>query len=602
MATNLNPGADATLVSVAYRAAIANTPADYSDTLEKAADSYERTMEAQGKMWGNFAKLGAKIGVDMVANAKELSEYQALASGLNPEVHDMFYNELNEIKDAQKEIGFLNFTREGRKDRAELKIKQKESFAEIDLAIQSLALGTEAVASGAYDADINESESEMVNAIIKSNLKDKVTAEGNIAKLTRDEKSGELLYTMYRENGEVSMLSGVPQTMTIKEFNKSIATNVDDKGAMQANVGTYNNKRATAGAQSRDGVYDPQMKQMDLNYLDTITQTPAGLRRAFKTKIGFSNTSFFDDIQKPSALSVDLYRTLLTATDAEGNVLAEGGILEGVKDLDGIEGISQAELTNATNYGILSANILGMKDPKVSEAYFKEYASKKFEESFKYGYSNKAPAGGLIGGETFGVPTKGLRLGPMINGQYQQKESQRKVVDYLTRLKSGQEIQYQGNEYIFREGNWIQNYGFDDIEAKTIGSADDMRRDVFQTTDKSFMNLETEFEERIDHSTGKVATNIMIKDNTKKKYGTFKAGTQTISLEAIKSSLQGFNSDIVSSQDLAKFQSKIKNESNENRIKLIRQINKDNNTMIGVDKLDEMINDLIIGTDQFIIK
>ena len=59
MAINLNPGADATLVSVAYRAAMANTPADYSDTLERAADSYTKTMEASSEMWGKVAKVGA---------------------------------------------------------------------------------------------------------------------------------------------------------------------------------------------------------------------------------------------------------------------------------------------------------------------------------------------------------------------------------------------------------------------------------------------------------------------------------------------------------------------------------------------------------------
>ena len=45
MAINLNPGADATLVGAAYRAAMADTPGDYSDTLEGAADSYTKTME-----------------------------------------------------------------------------------------------------------------------------------------------------------------------------------------------------------------------------------------------------------------------------------------------------------------------------------------------------------------------------------------------------------------------------------------------------------------------------------------------------------------------------------------------------------------------------
>ena len=395
MAINLNPGADSSLVNVAYRAAMANTPADYSRTLEHAADSYERTMDAQSKMWGNVAKLGASIGVDMMANAKELSDYSAKGAGLNPEDAEMFMDELYANKDAQKELGLLGGRfgdRETRKRRSELKIEQKELMADIDLAVESISLGTEAVAAGTYDADINEPEAEMVNAIIKSNLKDKVTKEGNMAKLTRDETSGELMYTMYRENGEVSMFNGKPQTMTIKQFNKSIATNVDDKGAMQATFSAYNNNISTNGAKSKDGVYDPQMKQMDLNQLDTMLQTPADLRRAFRTKIGFSETSFFDDLNtKGSSVSLDLYNTLLSVTGSETTEgeLALTGVAEGIVDADNSGGISQKELLDAGNYSILAGNILGMRDPGASKAYFKEYASKEFEKSFQYGYSNR---------------------------------------------------------------------------------------------------------------------------------------------------------------------------------------------------------------------
>tara|TARA_R100000951_G_scaffold76666_1_gene64724 strand:- start:4905 stop:6551 length:1647 start_codon:yes stop_codon:yes gene_type:complete len=108
------------------------------------------------------------------------------------------------------------------------------------------------------------------------------------------------------------------------------------------------------------------------------------------------------------------------------------------------------------------------------------------------------------GKDNYGVPSKGLRLGPMINGQYQQKESQRTVISYIEALRDGTEIQYQGNEYTFYKGKWIENRGIKGVEEKIIGSADDMRKDVFQTMDKSFMNIETSSEERIDHATGKV--------------------------------------------------------------------------------------------------
>ena len=329
MATNLNPGADATLVNVAYRAAIANSPKDYSQTFEKIARSYGKTMEAQSKMWGNIGTLGAAIGSEMMANAQELADYAAKGAGLNPEDAELLTKEIYGIKDEIKALGFLDFSRETRQKRAELKTKQKELFAEIDLAVESINAGAEAVAAGLFDANLNETEADMVNAIIKSNLKDKVTENGNMAKLTRDEKTGELMYTMYKESGEVAIINGEPVTMTIQEFNKSIATNVDDKGAMQGVFNELNNNIATNGMNSADGVYDPQMKQMHLNQLDNMLQTPTDLKRAMRTKFGYSNTSFYDDIQNPSTLSADLYSTLLTATGS-GDELALGGITEGI--------------------------------------------------------------------------------------------------------------------------------------------------------------------------------------------------------------------------------------------------------------------------------
>jgi len=291
MATNLNPGADGTLVNVAYGAAMANAPRDYSKTFEKAAESYGRTMEAQGKMWGNIGKLGAAIGGEMMANANELSAYAAKGSGLDSESAEFIIKELYANKDAQRElfgIGFLQ-SRETRQKKAELKIEQQELFAEIDLAAESINAGAKAIAAGLFDANLNETEGEMVNAIIKSNLKDKVTDNKNIARLTRDEKTGELMYTMYNvETDPNGVPYDPPRTMTIKEFNKSIATNVDDKGAMQGVFNTLNNTIATDGSKSTDGVYDPQMKQMHLNQLDNMLQTPVDLKRAMRTKFGYS--------------------------------------------------------------------------------------------------------------------------------------------------------------------------------------------------------------------------------------------------------------------------------------------------------------------------
>ena len=59
--------------------------------------------------------------------------------------------------------------------RRELKIKQAELFAEIDMAAESINTGAEAVAAGLFDAELATNDGEMINAIIKSNLKDPFT-------------------------------------------------------------------------------------------------------------------------------------------------------------------------------------------------------------------------------------------------------------------------------------------------------------------------------------------------------------------------------------------------------------------------------------------
>ena len=402
MASKLNPGADATLVGVAYRAAMANTPKDYSDTLERAADSYAKTMEASSEMWSKIAKVGAKLGGEMVKNANERAAMAAKANTLNPEDAEFLIGEIYGNKDAQKELGFLPGVfgdRETKMDLAKLKMDQQKLFAEIDLAAESIKVGTDAVASGAFDTSLSMDGGEMVNAIIKSGLKNTVTDNQNVAKLGRNE-FGELTYTLYKENGELTPNPNgtkEPVTMTIKQFNEAIATNVDDKGAKAAIFDTYNNQVAERGLKSRTGVYDEQMKAMDSNWLDTQIEKPVDLKRAMNMKFGYMQTSFFDDITKnQNQYSAELYADLLKAT---GGDALTGGIVDGIEDV-GEPGINEVELKNSKNYQVLTANLLGMKDPEVTKAYFKDYVLKEFEGANNYGHGNKPPVPGSGTDET----------------------------------------------------------------------------------------------------------------------------------------------------------------------------------------------------------
>ena len=67
--TNLNPGADATLVAAATRAAMANVPKDLSGTFEAMSKSYADTMKTIGQVYGEAAKTLGKIGGSLVKEA-----------------------------------------------------------------------------------------------------------------------------------------------------------------------------------------------------------------------------------------------------------------------------------------------------------------------------------------------------------------------------------------------------------------------------------------------------------------------------------------------------------------------------------------------------
>ena len=403
MASKLNPGADATLVNAAYRAALANTPKDYSGALESVARGYEKTMQSSAEMWKDIATVGSAIGADMIKTSNEFAAAAAKGAALDSDSATFFYDEIDALKDEFKELGLLPGIfgdRETKKKRAELRLKQAELFAEIDNAANSIAQGAAAISAGTYDHSLNMRDSDMINAIIKSNLKNKITDQDNYAKLSRDEETGELMYTLYKKDGSLATLvpGGPAQTMTMTQFNEAIAKNKKDGGAMLNSLNTRIDNHYNNGRKSTDGVYDDKMRAADINFIEALLgDDPINLKRAMQTKFGYSQTSFYDDITNPlngvnTEFSVKLYNDLLKVTGVDGEL--EGGITKGMVDANGDGSISQQEAMTSDNYKILTANLLGLTDPKTSKEFFKQYAVKNYQDAFEYGHGKKPPVEG----------------------------------------------------------------------------------------------------------------------------------------------------------------------------------------------------------------
>jgi hypothetical protein len=481
---------------------MATTPADYSRTLENVARGYEKTMEAQSKMWGDIAKLGVNIGKEMTANAQEYASAAAKAAGLDPEGATFLLNEVYDIKDAQKDLGWSIFDdRETRQERAKLKMEQANLFADIDAAVESINVGANAVANGLYDGSLNEEEAEMVNAIIKSNLKNKVTINKNIARLSRDEKTGELIYTLYdvekNPNGEVlTDASGNPRTMSIKEFSNSIANNVkDDKNVTGTNLGGIINDVITAGQTSKSGQIAPQAIQLGLNRLDNTLITDTDWKRAMGAKFGIQNTSFIEDLTNKSGVSAKLYSDLLQSMKlSKGSQIPAEGVFEGIKDTDGTLGLSLPEIN--AEYQKYVYNIKNMKDPEASKAAFKDAFATRMGAAHVYGYGNRKIDGGGLGTKTdknLGIPDWSyVDMGENRNVKWSDARTLKRRLLDGTNFKfnpTGEKGDLRDYDYV--DGIWYENYDFDKNKGTEIGTADDMVIDIFKTNHEAFQNLET---------------------------------------------------------------------------------------------------------------
>ena len=106
--TNLNPGADATLVAAAREAAMANVPQDYSKAFNEIAKGYGKYAEGLGKIYKGLYKANA-VAINKLAD--DVKEYvgdkfkQFRSDMFNPDVDQAEYEEMSyELSESDQKI------------------------------------------------------------------------------------------------------------------------------------------------------------------------------------------------------------------------------------------------------------------------------------------------------------------------------------------------------------------------------------------------------------------------------------------------------------------------------------------------------------------
>jgi hypothetical protein len=117
MAINLNPGADAAIVTSATRAGMSGGPGDYSKQFESIAQSYAETMESNVKMWKSIMDTTVSLASTSVKKAGERRRANIDIrntpgfEGVETQVGD-FKSELKKTWELKKEGTYEEYKRE----------------------------------------------------------------------------------------------------------------------------------------------------------------------------------------------------------------------------------------------------------------------------------------------------------------------------------------------------------------------------------------------------------------------------------------------------------------------------------------------------------
>jgi hypothetical protein len=403
MAIDLNPGADTSLVNMAYYSASANAPKDYSkfykDEADAKAAAYEKTMEASTKMWKDIATAGAGIAMEMKANAETYDLMASKATGVGGS--EAVTAKIYEIKDGLKNAKLQGIfgTKEQKIEIARLKAEKERLYNQIQFTEDSVKEAAKVINTDNWDVGLSIYDAEMTNAILASVQTNKMTKNNNFAEYGFDETTGEGMWTLYKTvDGQkipATLDDSKTLSITVKQLNESVKNSQKDGGKMHKDLNDIIQTSASkSGNESVNGKISEQEIQLRTNQLNTLINTKNDLNRAINTKVGLSGTSLADDLTKGSVYSAEVYNTLLEAMKGENPTYLTGGIIEGIRQKpndnspEGIasQGVIDAyDLQVAENYQTLVANILAQKDPEVTKKYFIEYALREYQQVFDYG-------------------------------------------------------------------------------------------------------------------------------------------------------------------------------------------------------------------------
>ena len=618
--TNLNPGADATLVAAAYRAGMANVPKDLSGTFESLAKSYDATMKSLGESFSNVIEKVGPLAVGMVKNAikKDSLETKYKGDMINRPANfgdegvlsEKDWEEQNKMTDPSSDKGtyqeyldnvgtkmsigdlFTNIRDEeislkgkndpkSKKRIQELKAEKQQIYNELDFLAKADQTNVNLLKSGMVD-EIATGQSNMV---LSAAIQQYSTSSGKIQEGPYkgyyvdlgDNADKEFTFTLKAPNGDIvtgENIDGTLQTGGKKPIS------VASSGVADLFVTKYSQENING----INKVYDPLLKQSGtpygsinvINKIKPFVSNENDLHGAMQTALGSHPTSFSEELKTTSPTSAAYFASLSSVTLKKLGVTDTDG--DGfIGDNPNTEKVETGDFASEANYAKVRSKLLDRSNPNYSfrdtQTAFLNYADSIGKKMHNYKPTGTRPP--VNTPSELGIKDyEYIKFGNSnLTGNVASK--------VLSDMSTGQVIDPQNDNVYDWKGDGY--YLGDKFVAK---DNDSLAKDVLQVRDQRFFG--------IPNPTGGGGV-LGVTNNTSKKYG-FGSGKQNVKSSNILSSLQSFPGvELKTVGDLQGLLGKVES-SPEFKQELIDHLNKEMGSNISTKFLDDMIKDLIGNT------
>ena len=347
MAVNLNPGADASLVAQSYRMGMAGVPQDLSKTFQGVADSYSDAMVKVGAAAAEAAKVVGQVAGVAVKNALHISNMKTRAGAIsNDGTQEFVTSTLEEVKTGLKTARKLPPGADRRVAVMKAKKERDNFFAEVQALEAGDDVTIEKLKQGLYDKTATGTQNLTLATAIS--LQGEPIKEGPYkgyyAKLQKNE-NGDLGWGLVNTEGKaVSKID--------KQGNVTLASSaIELTGVLPGDVTapiTKENKQIFVGTADVNNLLrrDAVEEQTALNAIDIQAKkdgiaglevrrnvierdidaiiTEENLPSLFGKDVGNMDTTFMQDLTKPSSLSANVWAELqnigLEDTSGDGKI------------------------------------------------------------------------------------------------------------------------------------------------------------------------------------------------------------------------------------------------------------------------------------------